>query len=326
MPSPPEGPGSLLFHRRSFLAAVLLGMACDRTGTQVQPRGEVRILAGPPGGGYRAFTVNLLREFDVGLPGFAFTLIERRPPVPDVEQLQQGEADFAITLADRAYRAFTGQYKSGADFSQLRAVSLLDVIPLHLIVRPHLAIRHIRDLYGHSVSMSAAADDNRTAELVLTTFGLDSRSIRVKRYTLPDAAARFASGEVDAMLYLLAYPAESIARGTNAGGRLVPIDGDPISRLLQEHTFLQLARIPAGTYSGNPDSIRTIGVPTILLCRRDLDAGVVYQLTRQFFEILPRAIGSPDYLGQMDLEHAPATPIPLHEGAARYYRERELLR
>jgi TRAP-type uncharacterized transport system substrate-binding protein len=26
----------------------------------------------------------------------------------------------------------------------------------------------------------------------------------------------------------------------------------------------------------------------------------------------------------MDLDQAPATPIPLHEGAARYYRELEL--
>jgi TRAP-type uncharacterized transport system substrate-binding protein len=28
----------------------------------------------------------------------------------------------------------------------------------------------------------------------------------------------------------------------------------------------------------------------------------------------------------MDLEQAPATPVPLHEGAARYYREREFQR
>jgi TRAP-type uncharacterized transport system substrate-binding protein len=28
----------------------------------------------------------------------------------------------------------------------------------------------------------------------------------------------------------------------------------------------------------------------------------------------------------VDLQQAPATPIPLHPGAARYYRERELAR
>ena len=28
----------------------------------------------------------------------------------------------------------------------------------------------------------------------------------------------------------------------------------------------------------------------------------------------------------VSFENAPATPIPLHEGAIRYYRERELLR
>jgi len=31
-------------------------------------------------------------------------------------------------------------------------------------------------------------------------------------------------------------------------------------------------------------------------------------------------------LALMDVDQAPATPIPLHDGAARYYRERELSR
>jgi TRAP-type uncharacterized transport system substrate-binding protein len=31
-------------------------------------------------------------------------------------------------------------------------------------------------------------------------------------------------------------------------------------------------------------------------------------------------------LSPMDLDQAPAAPIPLHDGAARYYREQELSR
>jgi TRAP-type uncharacterized transport system substrate-binding protein len=49
-------------------------------------------------------------------------------------------------------------------------------------------------------------------------------------------------------------------------------------------------------------------------------------LTKRFFDVLPSLPSSPDVLGFIDLDQAPATPIPLHEGAARYYREREILR
>jgi TRAP-type uncharacterized transport system substrate-binding protein len=45
-----------------------------------------------------------------------------------------------------------------------------------------------------------------------------------------------------------------------------------------------------------------------------------------FFEALPAQPFLQDALRFMDLDQAPATPIPLHEGAARYYRERELMR
>jgi TRAP-type uncharacterized transport system substrate-binding protein len=73
-------------------------------------------------------------------------------------------------------------------------------------------------------------------------------------------------------------------------------------------------------------STRTIGVDSILVCRRELDEGLVYELTKFFFQALPTLSFSQDALRSMDLEQAPATPIPLHAGAARYYRERELMR
>jgi TRAP-type uncharacterized transport system substrate-binding protein len=51
----------------------------------------------------------------------------------------------------------------------------------------------------------------------------------------------------------------------------------------------------------------------------------VYELTDALFDVFPD-LSSERLTLQMDLEQAPATPIPLHEGAARYYRERELTR
>lgn len=312
---------------RAVIAAALVGMSSCSAKTEVQPRSEIRILAGPLGGGYRSLTSELVREYARGFPSVDFTLVERRPEVSDVEQIQHGEADLGMTLADVAYRAFAGQYKSGLTFSQLRAISALDVTPLHLVVRADSGIRGIGDLRGHSVGMNVPISESRTvAELVLDAFGVDLQSIRAQRYSPVTAGTKFAAGEVDAILYPLAYPAESVIAATKAGGRLVPIEGKPIQRLLQDHTFLQLARIPGGIYPGNADSVRTIGVATVLLCRSDLDEGLVYQLTRQFFEILPGATASLGPLRFMDLEHAPATPIPLHDGAARYYRERKLLR
>ena len=72
--------------------------------------------------------------------------------------------------------------------------------------------------------------------------------------------------------------------------------------------------------------MHTIGVDNLLLCRSDLQDELVYELTKRFFDALPRLASEQPSLRLMDFAQAPATPIPLHDGAARYYRERELFR
>jgi len=51
----------------------------------------------------------------------------------------------------------------------------------------------------------------------------------------------------------------------------------------------------------------------------------VYQLTRNLFEGVPELAARHAAASLIDPAQGPTTPIPLHPGAARYYRERELL-
>ena len=64
----------------------------------------------------------------------------------------------------------------------------------------------------------------------------------------------------------------------------------------------------------------------LLVCRDDLAEEVVYEFTKEFFAALPMLATSNSEAALVDVEKAPATPIPLHSGAARYYREREVLK
>jgi TRAP-type uncharacterized transport system substrate-binding protein len=70
--------------------------------------------------------------------------------------------------------------------------------------------------------------------------------------------------------------------------------------------------------------VPAVGVDDVLICRRDLDADYVYLLTKWLFEALPRLAKDNPAAGEIEIDRAPATPIPLHPGAARYYREREI--
>jgi hypothetical protein len=70
----------------------------------------------------------------------------------------------------------------------------------------------------------------------------------------------------------------------------------------------------------------TIGVDSILICRKDLSEEIVYQLTKQFLAMLSSLAKSAPQAAGFDPDKASATPIPLHAGAARYYREQQMLK
>jgi TRAP transporter TAXI family solute receptor len=123
------------------------------------------------------------------------------------------------------------------------------------------------------------------------------------------------------------YPAEAVRAVTRDGiGKVIPIEGPSVERLRTDSRFVQLALIPANTYTGQTESVRTVGVQNLFVCRRDLDEQVAYELTKQFFAALPRLSALVSSLRLLNVNQASATLIPLHDGAARYYRERELFR
>ena len=72
--------------------------------------------------------------------------------------------------------------------------------------------------------------------------------------------------------------------------------------------------------------IPTVGIDMLIVCRRDLDPALAYRLTQQLFAVFPRIARVEATMRFLRLEDAPATPIPLHAGATRYFREQELSR
>jgi TRAP transporter TAXI family solute receptor len=99
-----------------------------------------------------------------------------------------------------------------------------------------------------------------------------------------------------------------------------------VQRLRTEYPFLRPGAIPPGAYPGTSEAVQTMLVDVLLLTRADVDDEIVRQLTGTLFEVLPDLAEQNEFLRLMDPRRAPATPIPLHPGAALYYRERELSR
>ena len=312
----------------SLLAAASLARPYARALPPPDPRPVVRFLIGSPGGFNQH---GFVAEYAKALPHISLTVVDSvRQGGGRIEEIQEGDADMAVNLAHAAYLAFSGQMETAPHrFDRLRAISALGVVPVHLVARAGSGIRTVLDLRGRLVSMGAPRGEvSRLARSILAAYGVDFSSVRAAANVPSEkAAAMLRAGTLDAMFVVGGYPAESVRTATAGGSSyLVPMEGAPAERLRLDSRFFKVALIPPGTYQGQTTSIRTMGLQNILLVRRDLDEQVVYELTKQFFAALPKLSLLVSSLRSMDLDQASATSIPLHEGAARYYRERELFR
>ena len=286
-----------------------------------RPPAVVRLAAGPPGGGFLPLGEEFVAALRESTKDIDVVLVQSSGAVANIKAIQHGEADIAFTFADVAYLAFIGQLGDGSPaFDQLRGIAVLQVTPTSLIARAGLPIRGPQDLRGRTVGVGPAGSGTRvTARLILQAFGLDETSVRMEVLGFQEASAKLLRGDLDAMFDNAINRSDSLKQAADAGARFVPIEGPPAERLRRDYPFLTPTIIPRDLYGR---SVRTIGVDGLLICRSDFDERVVYELTRQLFASL-KTLGR-GALRRMDVEQSPATPVPLHPGAARYYREREL--
>ena len=171
-------------------------------------------------------------------------------------------------------------------------------------------------------------------EWVIKAFRLNGAIVPVGPFTRPQLSNALAQGSLDAVfgahkldaLFLVnMYPATLVEDLTRAGARLIPIEGRTLADLSTEYPFVQWISIPAHVYPGQRERIRTIAVPALLVCRSDLDDELVYQLAAHLLDAVSQVPLYNSVLRHIAAQDASATPIPLHDGAARYYREYEIL-
>jgi hypothetical protein len=240
--------------------------------------------------------------------------------------LEAGKIELAMIQTDLAYVAYTqGLGDSPQPMRNLRGVAVLYTTPLHLLATGSSRIRNVLDIRGKRVFAGAAGSPTEfTARMSLNGLGLSFGDMQIKRVPDAELAHSLETGELDAVFYRGNDPYPAIQKMMQVPGvSFIPMSRSQIETIRAHHPFLHSTSIPAGMY-GSHAEIETVGGDMLLACRADLPDELIYWVTRTLFESLPELADSLPSLKQMDPDHVQASPIPLHPGAARFYREREL--
>jgi hypothetical protein len=310
---------------------------------QVAADGEVhffRIGTGPTSGNYFAIgglIANAIsnppgsrpcdRGGSCGVPGLIAVAQTTQGSVENIEAIRNGTLESGLSQADIAYWAFTGDkhFKKEGPNENLRAIANLYQEGLHVIVRADSALDSITDLKGKRVAIGEKGSGSLvTARLVLEAYGLSEKRIKPEYLAISPAIDHLRDGDIDAIMLVGGSPLPAVADlAETVAIRLIPVDGEPAQKLRQAYPFLTVDVVPTGTYRDVP-SVVTVGVGALWVVSADLDAELVYGITRALWHKSTRKLldeGSP--LGRkIRLETAlTGIPIPLHPGAERFYTE-----
>ena len=253
--------------------------------------------------------------------------VETRGSLGNIGALQDGTVDIGLSQAGIAYMAYNGRLREfGRAMRGLRGIAILNSSAVHLLVAPGSPIRSIDELRGRRVGVGPVGSGAAvTSEAVLEGY-FSPGDVHEVNASVPQTNAMLLNKDLDAAFTVSSVPNDDARHLTEAGARLLPIRGPGVDRLRAMYPFLRSEIIPAGSYRGVDQPVTTLSVDVVLLARADLDDAVVRRLTEGLFRMLPQLSAELPFLKGIDPERAPATPVPLHPGAALYYRERELRR
>jgi len=137
-------------------------------------------------------------------------------------------------------------------------------------------------------------------------------------------------GSVDAFFFTGGYPAAAISElaSTGSGIDILPIVGAGAEKLAKDFPFFAADEIPAGTYK-DVGAVKTVAVGAHWVTSSKIPAALVYLVTKALWSDKTRTALDAGHAKGKSIQKATALSgllgVPLHEGAARFYKEAGLM-
>jgi len=262
-----------------------------------------------------------------GVPGLIAVAQSTEGSVDNVRRIAGGEIESGLSQADVAFWAYngTGVYVDQDAVADLRLIANLYPESIQIVVRRDSGIATVSDLRGKRVSLGQSASGTLVdALIILSAFGLSEEDIEPFYVHPGPSGDLLREGEIDAFFIVAGTPTNAIADlSRELPVELLPLDGREAVGLIADYPYFAHNIIPAETYVGTLET-RTLAVGAQWIVHADVDEDVVYGLTRALWHENSRPLldaGHPKGRHIRIQSALEGAGIPLHEGAARYYRE-----
>ncbi|MBU1712538.1 MAG: TAXI family TRAP transporter solute-binding subunit, partial [Proteobacteria bacterium] len=301
-----------------FVFAVNIGMAADKANW---PKG-VTIGAAPVGGTY----------FIWG-GGFAKLLFEKLGvqanvevtggPVHNTQLVDANKLDFAMVTAAPVWEGWAGEgWAKGKKHQNVRVIFPMYPSWFQMYAETKKGIKSLKDLEGKSVGVGPTGGTPATYwPKILEAAGV--KAGRIVNAGSADLNSQLKDGMLDANSQSVGLPWVTVTEiETTHDVTLIPISKAEAGKFREKYPYFAEDTIPKGFYKSNKDyDVPTITIWNFMTVHKDMPDDFVYEVVKKTFENVDILIATHASAKDVVAAKILTSPIPLHPGAVKYYRE-----
>jgi TRAP transporter TAXI family solute receptor len=297
----------------------------------VHAAGTTRLAIGTAGttGVYYLYGGALANVISKNIPEMKATAEATGGSVENLKLMSKKEMDLATVTADVVNEAVF-DFKNSKHFkNKIEVLALFNMYtqPIHLAVLEGSPIKGVPDLKGKRVVVGSPGSGTEVkTRAMLSVLGLEyNRDFKPEFLSFAEGSDALQDKTVDAFFLSVALPAPAlVSLALTNPIRLISLSDVEVDKIQKAYPFLTRTTIPGKTYKGVDTDCQTVSVQSLIVCRPDLPEDTAYQIVKTVFEHKAELDQIHIAFKETTLENATPTIVPIHPGAVKYYKEKNV--
>lgn len=316
--------------RKIAIFAAACALVMTFSGAAFAAKEFVRIGTSSVGGGFFLIGNTIAQLGQQKMTDVNFTAVTGGS-VKNMINLEKGELELGLTQSSTLALGTQGAGAFKKPLKKLRYITAIYPMPAHILVGKDAGIHSVADFKGKRIDFgSVGAGIEVNIREMLTAYNMTDKDVKIERFGRSEFEESFKTGRTQGTLWTTTTPNAQIAdliRTETAV--LIGLEEDKLQDILKRYPHYVSTTIKAGTYENMSGDVMTFGAVGSLLTHSGVSENTIYNITKMLYEntdFLKERMGT--YFGSMALEFALSGmgETALHPGAAKYYREKGIIK
>jgi len=289
----------------------------------------INVLTGGTSGVYYPLGVAIGKIYSDKIPNVKTQVQATKASVENLNLLEQGRGEIAFTLGDSLKAAWEGDEDAGfkKKLTKLRTIGAIYPFFFQIAATAESGIKTLSDLKGKTLSVGAPKSGTElNSRAILKAAGMDYKDLgKVEYLPFAESVDLMKNRQLMATLQSAGLGVASLKDLSNSSDiNVVSVPKEVVDKI--GPPFIS-AIIPANTYKGQDKDVPTAAVVNYLVTSSAVSDDLAYQMTKLVYESLPDLEAAHSAAKGIKLENAAlGSPVPMHPGAIRYFKEKGLIK